>query len=319
MKEITLGDNDAGQRFDRFLSKYLSHLPVSLISKLIRKKRFRINGAVAKHAQTLNAGDVIAMYLPDDMLPQSKRTKSYEYIKFLPLPEIVYEDENILISDKPAGLLVHSGTTSDADTLISRILRHLYENGSWNPAEENSFVPALCHRLDRNTQGLVVAAKSAAALREMNSIIKKRELRRYYICMVKGVPYPRQGELRSFILKDNKSNTVTSGPHQLPGSRRAITKYRVLRSDVATDTSLVECELITGRTHQIRAQMASAGWGLVGDYKYGTDRTIYGQVLCAYKLDFSRIDKNSILGYLKECSFTVKDIPFAPGFIRSHG
>jgi 23S rRNA pseudouridine955/2504/2580 synthase len=213
------------------------------------------------------------------------------------LDAIVYEDGNLIIVDKQVGLSVHSDESKNPDTLIARIQSYLYKKGEWNPETENSFAPALCHRLDRNTRGLVIAAKNAAALREANEIIKNRQVKKYYICIANGVPAQNRGTLTGYIKKDEKNNRVEVFKNPVPGARTAITHYRVLSS--RSGKSLIECELETGRTHQIRAQLAEIGCPLAGDTKYGLrDGREGGQALVAYKLVFDAGLNSENLSYL---------------------
>jgi 23S rRNA pseudouridine955/2504/2580 synthase len=207
MKELIINENDAGQRLDRFLSKNLSHLPPSLIAKLLRKEHFRINGKKASADNRLEKGDRLSMYLSDSLLAPPPEEQAFRLLRG-ELKGIVYEDKNIVIVDKPAGLSVHPDESKNPDTLIGRIQSYLYKKGEWNPDAENSFAPALCHRLDRNTRGLVIAAKNAAALREMNEIIKDRQVKKYYVCIADGVPEKKEGTLTGYILKDEKNNRV---------------------------------------------------------------------------------------------------------------
>jgi len=296
MKELIINDNDSGQRLDRFLSKHLSHLPPSLLAKLIRKERFKINGKKAAADQRLQNGDRLFMYINDEMLTTPSEEQVFKLL-CIELDGIAYEDENIIIVDKPAGLSVHSDESKNPDTLIARIQSYLYKKGEWNPDAENSFVPALCNRIDRNTQGLVIAAKNAAALRDMNEIIKNRLVKKYYLCIANGIPEKKEDILTGFILKDEKTNSVEVFKKPVPGAKNAKTGYRVLAE--GRGKCLMECELYTGRTHQIRAQLAAIGCPLAGDTKYGRqDGRKGGQALYAYKLTFDEDLNSEALSYL---------------------
>ncbi len=225
--------------------------------------------------------------------------------------DVVYEDENILLINKPAGLLVHEGNDWCADTLIARLQHYLYKKKEYVPEKENSFVPALCNRIDRNTCGIVIAAKNAATLRVLNDKIKDRELEKKYLCVVKGIPKRNTGILEHYILKNEKTNTgeVLSSP--APGAKTAKTKYTVLASH--DGMSLVEAELLTGRTHQIRAQFAAIGHPLIGDTKYGKAKDGHGftwQALCSYKLTFRFESDAEHLSYLNGRCFSVKSAWF---------
>ena len=300
MREITLNANDAGKRLDRFLANYLPHLPPSLVAKLIRKKYFRVNGVrVHDAALRLEAGDVLAMYLSDELLKPATGTEVYRFHDGA-LEGIVYEDENLLIVDKKPGLVVHEDESQSPDTLIARILAYLNQKGEWDPADEHSFAPALCNRIDRNTGGLVIAAKNAAALRDMNAIIKNREVQKSYLCLVARAPKPPVGRIESYLLKDEVKKLVTSHKTPVRGAKYAATTYRTIKT-LANGLTLVECGLETGRTHQIRVQMASIGSPLAGDTKYGkNDGVSGGQALYAYRLDFSPLKNGGSLSYLKD-------------------
>lgn len=299
MREITLNDNDAGKRLDRFLAAYLPHLPPSLVARLIRQKHFRINGSrVTDPAVRLVAGDVLALYLSDAQLNPPTESEAYRFVHAT-LDGILFEDHNLMIIDKKPGLVVHADDTGSPDTLIARILSYLQANGEWNPADEHSFVPALCNRIDRNTGGLVIAAKNAAALRDMNAIIKAHEVRKSYLCLTERPPQPPAGRIVSYLLKHDAENRVEVFPKPVAGAKYAATRYRTL-DRLPSGMALVHCDLETGRTHQIRAQLASIGAPLAGDTKYGRGAGVAGgQALYAYRLDFEPLLHGGVLQYLK--------------------
>ena len=230
MKELTVGKNDAGQRLDRFVGKAVPLLPESLLQKYIRLKRIKLNGKGSKRDTRLNEGDVLSLYINDEFF--EKPTERNSYLKVgAPRLGIVYEDENILLADKKPGVLCHSAGEWDYNTLIANIQAYAYQKGEWRPREENAFAPALCNRIDRNTGGIVIAAKNAEALRIINEKIKEREIEKYYLCVVRGRPKPAEGELRGYIFKDAAKNRVyvrrkpepgaKDGPHLLPHPRLA--------------------------------------------------------------------------------------------------
>ena len=313
MKELTVGKNDAGQRLDRFVGKAVPLLPESLLQKYIRLKRIKLNGKGSKRDTRLNEGDVLSLYINDEFF--EKPTESNSYLKVgAPRLDIVYEDENILLADKKPGVLCHSAGEWDYNTLIANIQAYAYQKGEWRPREENAFAPALCNRIDRNTGGIVIAAKNAEALRIINEKIKEREIEKYYLCVVRGRPKPAEGELRGYIFKDAAKNRVYVRRKPEPGAKEALTYYRTLASQGGL--SLVECRLGTGRTHQIRAQMAAAGTPLLGDGKYGSDRENKklgedGQLLCSYRLEFAFKTDAGALNYLNGRSFSVSRVDFA--------
>ena len=312
MKEIVIKKNDAGQRLDRFVGKAVPLLPESLLQKYIRLKRIKVNGKGSKRDARLAEGDVLSLYINDEFFEKPREENSYLKVG-TPRLTIVYEDENILLADKKPGVLCHSAGAWDYNTLIANIQAYLAQKGEWRPKEENSFAPALCNRIDRNTGGIVIAAKNAEALRILNEKIRNREIEKYYLCAVQGRPKPREGRLENYIFKDAVKNQVFIKPGPEPGARTAVTEYKVLSSQGAL--SLVECRLLTGRTHQIRAQMAHAGWPLLGDGKYGREKfnkefEEKGQALYSYRLEFAFPTDAGILNYLRGKTFTVNGIDF---------
>ena len=266
MKEFTIGKNDAGQRLDRWLAKTLPLLPAPLAQKYIRLKRVKVNGKGSKRDVRLAVGDVLQLYINDEFFEKPTPENAFLSL-YQPKLNILYEDEHILLVDKRPGMVVHPDESERVNTLLTHIQAYLYQKKEWSPYWENSFAPALCNRIDRNTGGIVIAAKTAEGLRIMNQKIKDRELEKYYLCVVHGTMSPREGKLESFLLKDEGKKQVSVHKKPVPGGKTAVTLYKTLA--VGKRLSLVECELITGRTHQIRAQFAAAGHPLLGDGKYG--------------------------------------------------
>ena len=313
MKEITIGKNDAGQRLDRFIGKAVPLLPESLLQKYIRLKRIKVNGKGSKRDYHVACGDLVQLYINDEFFETPKEENSYLKVS-TPKLDIVYEDENILLADKKPGVLCHSAGKWDYNTLIANIQAYAYQKGEWKPREENSFAPALCNRIDRNTGGIVIAAKNAETLRILNEKIRDREIDKRYLCVVHGRPKPPEGRLEGYIFKDAKKNQVYVKDRPEPGAKTAVTDYKLLKS--AGGLSLVECTLHTGRTHQIRAQMSHAGWPLLGDGKYGSEREnkkfdeTAGQALYSYYLRFDFPTDAGILNYLKGREFRVEHIGF---------
>ena len=237
----------------------------------------------------------------------------YDFLTAAKQLDIVYEDDNLLLLNKKAGLLVHPDDKEFRDTLIARVQRYLYEKGEYDPGQENSFAPALVNRIDRNTCGIVIAAKNAAALRILNDKLKKREIHKFYLCIVHGVPAKREDTLEGFLEKNEKQNRVYVSAHAAEGARSIATRYRVLEEK--NGLALLEIELLTGRTHQIRATMADLGCPLLGDGKYGSGakNRQYGetrQALYSYQLTFDFPTDAGILNYLKGRSFRVEQVPF---------
>ena len=324
MKELTIGQNDAGQRLDRFLAKAVPLRPASLAQKYIRIKRIKLNGARAERDTRLQAGDVLSLYINDEFFDKPREDNAYLTVA-APKLNIVYEDENILLVDKRPGLAVHPHDGAEyGRTLIDQIQAYLYQKKEWRPREENAFTPALCNRIDRNTGGIVIAAKTAEALRILNQKIRDREIDKRYLAIVEGTLPKKEGSLVGFLFKDAKKNRVFVTDTPQPGSKSCRTDYRVLAS--RNGLTLVECRLITGRTHQIRAQFAHAGHPLLGDGKYGKldkrfDRDY--QALYSYRLTFTFPSDAGILEPLKGRSFQVKEVDFVkeyfPDFRLSQG
>lgn len=301
MKEFTVGKNDAGQRLDRWLGKAVPLLPAALAQKYIRLKRVKVNGRGAARDYRLQAGDVLQLYINDEFFDAPREDNAFLSI-FKPVLDIVYEDENIMVCNKRPGLLCHPDQGEYVNTLITHIQAYLYQKKEWSPRWENAFTPALCNRIDRNTGGLVMAAKNAEALRILNDKIRDREISKFYLAALVGKMTPPAGELKGFLLKDEKKNQVEVYQRPVPGGKTAITRYKTLQAK--NGLSLVECELLTGRTHQIRAQFAAAGHPLAGDGKYGQRRDNQrlerkGQALWSYKLVFDFPTPAGALEYLK--------------------
>ena len=312
MKAYTIGKNDAGQRLDRFIAKNVPLLPASLSQKYIRLKRIKVNGVRAQRDTRLREGDLVEMYVNDEFFDTPRAENAYLTVT-APKLQIVYEDENILLCDKRPGLAVHPHDGAEyGRTLIDHIQAYLYAKGEWKPREEHSFAPALCNRIDRNTGGIVIAAKNAEALRIMNEKIKNRELSKRYLAVIHGTMTPRDGTLTGYLFKDAVKNRVYVTKNPQKGAKTCQTHYWTLKEN--RDLSLVECELVTGRTHQIRAQFAAAGHPLLGDGKYGKAETKYDrkyQALYAYRLSFRFETDAGILSYLDGQEFQVRQVDFA--------
>ncbi len=313
MKEFTVGKNDAGQRLDRFVGKTAPMLPASLLQKYIRQKDVKVNGRPAKGDVRLSEGDTVRLYIPDEFFDRPGKDDAWRAVA-TPKVDVVYEDENILLVNKRPGMLCHSAGEWTWDTLIAHIQAYLRAKGEWDPTAENSFAPALCNRIDRNTGGIVIAAKTAEALRIMDEKVRAREMEKTYLCAVLGTPKPSAGRLEGYLFKDAKKNQVYVYDSPRTGAKTAVTEYRTLGN--ADGLSLLECRLITGRTDQIRAQLSHAGWPLLGDGKYGRERDNRsygekGQALCSWKLRFAFSAPAGALEYLNGREFRTAPPDFA--------
>ncbi len=320
MKEFTIGQNDAGQRVDRWLAKTLPLLPGPLAQKYLRLKRVKRNGKAAKKDDRLEQGDLLQLYINDEFFEQPNRENAFLSV-FKPQLDILYEDEHLLLVNKRPGVVVHPDDKERVNTLITHIQAYLYQKKEWSPYWENSFAPALCNRIDRNTGGIVIAAKTAEALRVMNQKIRDRELQKLYLCVVHGTPEPREGQLKGYILKDEDKAQVKVYDRPIPNGRTAVTLYRTLAA--RNGLSLVECDLITGRTHQIRAQFAAAGHPLLGDGKYGRERDDKKydrrfQALYSYKLRFDFTTDAGCLNPLNGREWTVEDVDFVEEYFPDY-
>lgn len=312
MKEFKITKNDAGLRLDKFIVKVCPTLPSSLMFKYIRTKRIKVNGKRGEISTRLNAGDTVSTYINDEFFAEVE--PKYSFLSAPSNIDVVYEDENILLVDKKQGLLVHPDKNEYTNTLIDRIQHYLYKKGEYDPKNENSFAPALANRIDRNTGGIVIAAKNAEALRILCDKIKYREMDKRYLAVVHGIPNKKSDTLEGFLEKNESKNQVYLKNSKTAEAKTIKTKYRVLQSK--NNLSLLEIELLTGRTHQIRAHMASIGHPLLGEGKYNksTEDRKMGfdkQALYSYSLKFDFKTDAGILNYLNGKRFTVKKVWFA--------
>ena len=299
-----------GRRLDTLLGELTHGLPQPLLYKFLRKGRVRVNGKrVSQPGHRLQAGDRLECYLNDEFFQRPSPENAYLRVK--PRFQVVYEDENILLADKYPGLLVLPDREEGVNTLEAQIQRYLYDRGEYRPGE--TFPPALCNRIDRWTGGIVIAAKNQPALEEMLERIRLRQVQKTYWCVVLGRLPRREGTLTGYLFKDSKKSRVYVGDSPRPGAKQAVTHYRVLRAN--RELSLVEARLVTGRTHQIRAQFAAAGHPLLGDGKYGREpvnrryHQAY-QALYSREVTFAFPPGEGVLQYLSGRRFQVAQVPF---------
>ena len=316
MKSFTIAKNDAGQRLDKFITKAVPLLPQGLMYKYIRTKRIKVNSKRSEISYKLVEGDTVDMYINDEFFAPAK--EHFDFLSASKKLDIIYEDENILLLNKKVGLLSHPDDTEYNDTLITRVKRYLYEKSEYDPRDEQSFTPSLVNRIDRNTGGIVIAAKNAESLRILNQKLKDRELEKYYLCVIHGSMKQKSGVLEGWLTKDEKKNKVTVSERRTEGAKQIRTKYAVLAENGGL--SLVEVELLTGRTHQIRAHFASVGHPLLGDGKYGSNALnkplgYKKQFLYSYKLKFAFTTDAGILEYLNGRTFIAPEVWFKSEFL----
>ena len=299
MKEIRITKNEENQRLDKFLLKYMNKASKGFLYKMLRKKRIKYNGGRAEGSELLKAGDTLQLYLAEETISSFMEEKTVAEAKrhFA----IVYEDDDILVVSKPAGLLTHPEKSSDKDTLIDQILYYLYQKGQYLPEADSSFTPALCNRLDRNTSGIVIAGKTLKGVQAVNETIRSHKLDKYYLTLVAG-EIREAGEITAYLTKDEEKNQVRISKREGSG-KKTMTKYRPLAC--AKGYTLLEIHLITGKTHQIRAHMQSMGHPVVGDRKYGSEHSnqkfreeyaLSNQFLHAIRVEWK--EKDGPLGYL---------------------
>ncbi|MEE0439553.1 MAG: RluA family pseudouridine synthase [Ruminococcus sp.] len=316
MKEFIIGENDSGQRLERFVLKVAPHLPKGLLFKFLRTKKIKCNGKRCEASQLLEAGDQLRLFLPNSFFESKTEKDQYDFLCAPNQIQVLYEDTNILIVDKPVGLVVHTDDNHTKDTLIHRIQHYLYQEKAYIPEQEHAFAPALCNRLDRNTSGIVIAAKTALGLREMNQMIREDRVQKVYLCVAVGKFQKQSDTLYGYHKKIERTQKVVIQKEPASGFRKIITKYTVLAHQ--KELNLVRVQLLTGRTHQIRAHLASIGTPILGDNKYGNvvvnrKYHCYHQLLCAYQVQFS-CDVTSPLVNLNQLKITCK----VPDFVNQY-
>jgi len=317
MKEFIISAADDGKKLDKWLMREMPTVGMGMRQKFFRNKCFKLNGKHVKGDAKLAKGDVLQAYVNDECFVKPKKEDPF-LSKIRPSLSLIYEDENIIIADKRPGLMAHPDANEKVNTLITHVQAYLYQKGEYEPG---GFAPALCNRIDRFTGGIEIIAKTEAAMKILNQKIRDREIEKYYYCITLGNFSRRSGMLDNYIVKSPEMKKVSVSPRMVPGGQRAQTRYRVMASH--DGLNLVECELLTGRTHQIRAQMAHSGHPLLGDNQYGDHRRNekYGrsfQALYAHKLKFAFTTDAGVLNGMNGMEFKAPEVRFIeeyfPGF-----
>lgn len=306
MKEIIISKNESNQRLDRFLKKYMPKASKGFIYKMLRKKRIKLNGKKAKPNDVIKEGDVLSLYLAEDTINKFKEEIKIENNKVD--IDIVYEDKNIILINKPKGMLSHSDNAENKNDVVNMLISYLFSKGEYNPEKEKTFVPSICNRLDRNTSGIIIGAKNFTTLQLINKAIREKKIKKYYKCVVKG-RIEKAFIIKGYMLKDVKKNKANIFENYVNGAKSIETGIKVLKNN--DKYSLLEIDLITGKTHQIRAHLSYLGHPIIGDTKYGdiiTNKFFKGkynldsQFLHSYKIEFNGLDDS--LSYLNGTSFT---------------
>ncbi len=296
MKSFIINKNDSGQRIDKYISK-TADIPKSLLYKFLRTGHIKVNKKKVEGSYILCENDTLAFFIDDSFF--KVKEKSFEKDDYT--LDIVFENEDILIINKPEGLKSQPDKVGDA-ALSEYVKNYLYKKGEFVPEEEATFSPAICNRLDVNTSGLIIAAKNAESLRILNQKIKDREIKKLYRCILKGVPRIKDDTLSGYIIKDKVKNISKIIKEKNPSSQSVKTIYRIKEEN--NGLSMAEVELCTGRSHQIRAHMASIGCPILGDFKYGGGNGT--QKLCAFRLEFNFTTDSGRLNYLKGKVFEIE-------------
>jgi 23S rRNA pseudouridine955/2504/2580 synthase len=314
MREIIIPANKNNERIDNALKSLFENMPVNSLHKAFRKKDIKVNGTRVRRNCIVKTGGRVQVYLTDEIL-YGLDNRLDERIKRA--FSIIYEDSNILIADKKQGISVHPGGGENKDTLIELVKSHLESNDRYKPGDNNGFSPALCHRLDRNTGGLVIIAKTHQSLKFVLNKLHNNKIKKYYTCLVRGKPAKQSAELYAFLTKNPGQSRVYISDKPSYGALKIITRYRIISTGTAagkaadskTTASRLEVELVTGRMHQIRAHLAHIGYPVIGDNKYGSKSLnrslgVKYQALWASRLVFD-YKNTGILGYLSGAVFSI--------------
>ncbi len=303
MKEIVIRPNEAGQRLDKFLGKYMGKAPRSFLYKMLRKKNITLNGKKAQGSEILSEKDQVKLFLSDETIKkfsEGKEKTDYQLSdREVPVRlDILYEDEHTVFINKPVGMLSQKAGADDR-SLVEYLILYLLDSGQITEEELRTFRPSVCNRLDRNTSGIVAAGKTLSALQELSAMFRDRSIKKYYLCLVSGI-LTEGKRISGYLVKDRKTNRVRISREPVRDASRIETEYRPLR--FGSDTTLLEVHLITGKTHQIRAHLASSGHPLIGDYKYG-DRTVNDRYRRDYGLSSQMLHAARLC--IPECSGTL--------------
>lgn len=310
MKEIIVKENEAGQRLDKLLRKYLNKAPDSFLYKMLRKKNITLNGKKAAGKEQTVKGDVIRIFLSDETYAKFSEEKPVRISgNMLDEKQIIYEDHHILILNKPVGILSQKAKPEDI-SMNEMLISYLLNKGEITQKELRTFRPSVCNRLDRNTSGLLIAGKTLTGLQTMAEVLKNRSLHKYYQCMVWGRLTEKQ-KIEGYLVKDEKKNTVTILKEHVPGAKSILTEYTPL--ELMQQTTFMEVWLITGRSHQIRAHLSSIGHPVIGDSKYGEEKIncyyrekygLHGQLLHSARMEMPKLSGE--LSYLSGRTFTAE-------------